>query len=38
MSLEKLLIIMADGEFHSGDELGLALGVVIPPEINRSRK
>ncbi|MFT4631063.1 MAG: BirA family biotin operon repressor/biotin-[acetyl-CoA-carboxylase] ligase [Candidatus Pseudothioglobus sp.] len=27
MSLEKLLIIMADGEFHSGDALGLALGV-----------
>ena len=27
MSMEKLLTILADGEFHSGDALGLVLGV-----------
>jgi len=27
MSLEKLLTILADGEFHSGDALGMELGV-----------
>jgi BirA family biotin operon repressor/biotin-[acetyl-CoA-carboxylase] ligase len=27
MSLEKLLVILADGKFHSGDALGLTLGV-----------
>jgi BirA family biotin operon repressor/biotin-[acetyl-CoA-carboxylase] ligase len=27
MSLEKLLVILADGKFHSGDALGMTLGV-----------